>query len=284
MSGQQVTGRTREHAMEDARKVLNALDLTPERINEIKTLPIDRIMSAARQGSWNPVVDGGALPRDPFAPDAPPLSRDVPMVLGNTHDETRNLIGGGNAALFDLDWETLPAALTQSVRQFIGDYAPAQIVTAYRNFYPGYTASDIFFAATTAARSWKSMIIEADRRAVQAGPTYAYYVNWPSPADGGKWKSPHTIDIPLVFDNIAESNYTRDGGADLEKLAGAVSDALIAFARTGNPNTPTLPNWPRFNLEKRPTMIFDVPPRVEDDPRGQEREFFAKATYIQPGT
>jgi para-nitrobenzyl esterase len=31
-------------------------------------------------------------------------------------------------------------------------------------------------------------------------------------------------------------------------------------------------------------MIFDVPPRVEDDPRGAERRLFAPLVYAQPGT
>jgi para-nitrobenzyl esterase len=108
MSGQQVTGRTREHATADARKVLENLGLTPERVAEIKTVPLEKLQAAMRGGNWNPVVDGHALPRDPFAPDASPLSADIPMVLGNTHDETRNLIGGSNPALFALRWDAVP--------------------------------------------------------------------------------------------------------------------------------------------------------------------------------
>lgn len=282
MSGQQVTGRTREHANEDARKVLAALGLTKETIGQIKTLPVDKIQAVARLGNWNPVVDGGALPRDPFAPDAPPQSKDIPMVLGNTHDETRGLIGGGNAALFNLTWEALPGAIVQNVRQFIGDLPPEKIVAEYRATYPEYSPTDVFFAATTAARSWKSMIIEADRRAQQHGPTWAYYVNWPSPLDGGKWKAPHTIDIPLVFDNVEQDRYTK-GSADAQKVADAMSEALIAFARKGDPNCAAVPAWPRFT-EKRDTMLFDLPPRVEADPRGAERKLFAPAVYVQPGT
>ena len=63
-----------------------------------------------------------------------------------------------------------------------------------------------------------------------------------------------------------------------------MSDSLIAFARSGNPDTPALPAWPAYDLEKRATMIFDVPPRAENDPRGGERELFAPAEYVQPGT
>jgi para-nitrobenzyl esterase len=42
MSGQQLTGRTREHATADARVVLKNLELTPDRIGELKTLPAGR--------------------------------------------------------------------------------------------------------------------------------------------------------------------------------------------------------------------------------------------------
>ncbi|MDB6114801.1 MAG: hypothetical protein JWQ62_1746 [Lacunisphaera sp.] len=282
MSGQQVTGRTREHATADARAVLAALGLTPETINEIKTLPLEKIQAVANKGNWNPVVDGGVLPRDPFAPDAPPLSADVPMVLGNTHDETRGLIGGGNPALFDLTWETLPAAITTSVKQFIGDLAPATIVAKYREVYPAYSPADVFFAVTTASRSWKGMVQESERRARQHGPTWAYHISWPSPLDGGKWRAPHTIDLPMVFDNVAQSRYTQDA-AGAQAVADAMSDALLAFARTGNPATPALP-WPRFELEQRATMLFDTPVRVESDPRGAERKLFEPAIYNQPGT
>jgi para-nitrobenzyl esterase len=129
------------------------------------------------------------------------------------------------------------------------------------------------------------MVLESERRAQQEGaPTFVYYVNWPSPADGGKWKAPHMIDIPLVFDNVGESYYTASGGAGAQPLADRMSAALLAFARTGNPNTPALPPWPHFDVAKRPTMLFDVPPRVENDPRGAERRLFAPIVYAQPGT
>ena len=54
---------------------------------------------------YGPVTDGRSLPRDPFTPDAPLLSADIPVLMGNTHDETRLLIGGGDPSTFSLTWD-----------------------------------------------------------------------------------------------------------------------------------------------------------------------------------
>jgi len=285
MSGQQLTGRTRAHATATARDVLRKLGVEPGHLEALQTLPRDRLIAAMRGETWTPVVDGTVLPRDPFAPDASPLSADVPMVLGNTHDETTYLIGRGDPALFHLTWAELPEAIRQHVANFIGGLSPDAIVADYRGWYPADTPSDVFFAATTAARSWKGMELEAERRAAQGGAaTYVYYLYWRSPVDGGKWKAPHTLDIPLVFDNIASGAAQTGTGPDAQAMADLMSAALLALARTGNPGTPALPAWPRFNTSRRAAMIFDLPPRVEDDPRGAERRLFAPVTYVQPGT
>ena len=39
-------------------------------------------------------------------------------------------------------------------------------------------------------------------------------------------------------------------------LADKVSDAWIAFARTGDPNTPKLPHWPAYEAKDRATMVI----------------------------
>ena len=35
---------------------------------------------------------------------------------------------------------------------------------------------------------------------------------------------------------------------------------------------------------RRNTMMFDKTTRVQSDPRGEERRFFGRTPYIQPGT
>lgn len=287
MSGQQLTATTPEHASATAHAVLKSLELSPAALDTIldpAKISMERLVGAIRAGKYfGPVHDGRTLPHDPFSPEAPSLSANIPMILGNTHDETRLLIGASNPALFSLDWTALPAEL-EHYRQFLGNLSTKSIIADYRSWYPGYSPADVFFAVTTAFRSWHGMVIESERRARQNGPTWVYNFTWKSPVDVGKWGAPHTLDIPFAFDNLELAASMTGTSRDAQQLASIYADTLLHFAATGGPNHPGLPNWPRYDLTKRPTLLWDSPVRVENDPRGQERKLIAQAPYIQPGT
>jgi para-nitrobenzyl esterase len=295
MSGQQVTAAPHNLAAARTRDFLTRLGLqnTPAtKLREtLDALPLTALEDAARVSSaWLPVVDGRSLPRDPFDPDAPPLSSTIPMILGNTHDETRGLIGGAQPALFSLTWEQLPAALTKNIGTYLGPVTPETVISSYREWYPAYSPADVFFAAATAFRSWPGQIIEAERRAQSPARsrTWVYQMNFPSPVAGGRFGAPHTMDIPFFFDNLAVSPGMVGAGpeniAAAQPLATMMSGALIAYARTGDPNHPGMPHWPAYDTDHRPTMLWDQTPSVGNDPRGNERRLAATAHYRQPGT
>jgi para-nitrobenzyl esterase len=157
-------------------------------------------------------------------------------------------------------------------------------VQEYRRLYPQYSPSDLFFAATTASRSWRGAVEELEARARQGTATYAYQLDWPSPADGGRWGAFHGLDIPLVFGTLEAEGALTGNGVAAQSVSRAMADAFIAFARTGDPNYPGLPSWPTYRLEERATMIFDDPPRLAHDPRGAERRLFEKVPFVQQGT
>jgi para-nitrobenzyl esterase len=290
MSGQQVTASGPLNATTRARAFLDALRLPVARAEEVRTLPQEKLLEAMAatdpiigKGSlyFGPVLDERTLQRHPFYPDAPAISAQIPMIIGNTHDETRKLIGGSDPSAFTLDWAQLPDKLAANMRV---DITPETVVAAYRQLYPQYSASDVFFAATTAARSWRGAIIEVEARAAQGAPAYAYQLDWRSPLDGGKWGAPHTLDIPLAFDNIDKEGSLTGTSAEAQKVADQMSSAFIAFAKTGDPNTQAIPGWEPYQLPRRQTLLFDLQSRLADDPRGKERELFAGIPWIQQGT
>ena len=293
MSGQQVTAAGPRAADGRARLYIDALGLAPADAARLCTLPVDVLLQglAARDPSriedralyFGPVMEGVHLPRHPFWPDAPPQSAGIAMVVGNTRDETRAFLGGDPDS-FAIGWDTLPARLR--TQQYL-DIDPRLVIARYRELYPDYSPSDVFFAATTAGRSWRGAVETLEARARDGrGNTWAYQLDWyPRDVDPhGRLRAFHSLDIALVFDNIASSGSKTGVSPDAQRVADAMSDALLAFARSGDPRTGATDAWSPYSLDRRETMVFDAAPLLQQDPRGGERRLYAPAPFIQRGT
>lgn len=291
MSGQQVTASGPGNATLRATAFLKTLGLNPDAdgLAKVQTLPVDELVAALKTTDpvlgkggvyMGPVLDETILFRHPFWPDAPDQSRHIPMIIGNTHDETRAFLGG-DPKNFALSWEDLPAKMPPEYRV---DIDPYLVIDTYRKLYPDMTPSDVFFAATTAGRSWRGAVEEVEARARQGAPAFAYQFDWATPKDGGRLGAPHTIEIPLVFRNTHVPDAITTDSAEARQMAGLISDAFIAFARTGSPQTAAIPEWKGYTLEKRETMVWDLKPELALDPRGEERKLFSKVPFVQAGT
>lgn len=290
MSGQQVTASGPLNAARRTRALLAALKLKPEQAGQLATMPARQIVEALdtrdpldeTQGLYfGPVLDGLLLTRHPFWPDAPALSARMPMILGNTLDETRTLIGRREPEMFDLGWDALPGALARHMRC---DINPALVVETYSAAYPGRSPGDIFFAATTAARSWRGQVEEADARARQGAPTWVYRFDLPWTDDGGKWGAPHTADIGYAFGNLDRSGAMPGEAPAAQRVSDQLMHAFVSLARSGSPEHGRMPAWPQYRIPARDTMIFDTQTRAERDPRGIERALFAAVPFIQWGS
>ncbi|MDC7685135.1 carboxylesterase/lipase family protein [Asticcacaulis sp. BYS171W] len=293
MSGQHVTASAPLNATIRAEAYLKTLGLTPAQVGDLKTLPVDKLVAAL--GTQDPLVvrdkilfaatlDYKTLFRHPFYPDAPDETAQVPLIIGNTHDETAAFMRDLMIAN-DTTWETLPQRLA---KEMLVDMSPEYVIAHYRQWYPQMTPTDVLRAAATAGRSWRPHLIQAEARGAKNTPTWMYQLDFGSPVHGGRLGAYHGYDIGLIFDNVrvpeANCGTTPEEIAAAQTVADQMSTMLIQFARTGNPQTPGLPSWPRYELSRRSTMIFDTMSRIEDDPRAQERQLFATVPYTKPGT
>ena len=299
MSGQQIKGASIEIASERAHTVLEKLGAAGLNGKELEAklngASMEQIQQASRAVSadWLPVVDHVVLPRNPFDPDAPKLSASVPMMLGNVHDETMVSAPGGG----EIRWENAAAALDAAVHLYLGPVEAEEAVAEFRRIHPDYTPQQVCIAAATAFRAWPGQRIEAERRAAdpESQPrTWVYQMNF----TGANGRAMHTIDIPFMFDNVAfAKGQIGSAPEQLEAangLAAIMSQMLITYGRTGNPNgdgpagKPTqdgkLPYWPTYDLKSRATMMWERTPRVENDPRRAERRFAERSRYHQAGT
>jgi para-nitrobenzyl esterase len=289
MSGQHVTVMGPRNADRRARAFLDALGIPYDRIDLLRSAPAERLVEALELADpilqreritfWS-VLDARSTPAHPFYPTAPRLSAHIPMIIGNTHDETRAFLGGDDRN-HRLTWEELPSRLEP---EMVSDIDRDLVVRRYRELYPRYTPSEVFFAATTAGRSWRGHLIQAEERARIGAPAWMYQLDFPSPVEGGRLRAFHTLDIPLVFDNIAAEGSRTGTGPAAQAVADRMSGSFLALARTGDPNHPELPDWPKYELPERQTMVFDAQTRIVADPRREERELFATVPYLKPGT
>jgi para-nitrobenzyl esterase len=285
MSGQQVQASGPAHAWERTRAFMAALNVAD--VEALRTLPIERFVEGleARDpimgGScyFGPVLDMTNLPCHPFWPDAARQSLDIPMILGNVIEETRAFLDPRGPRLKGLDWANLPARMSAEVKV---DLEPTYVVAQYRAHHPDWTPEQIYFAATTAGRSWPGQVIEADARArAGADKTWVYCLTRRSPIDPLRGAA-HTDDIPYVFGtlDVTHSQWGRsysgtDAGAQATRAL--LQGAFVRLAKTGDAG------WEPYRLPTRATLLASEAPRVEDDPRGWERVMWGQGPYVQPG-
>jgi para-nitrobenzyl esterase len=263
MSGQQVQASGPAHAWARTQALMAHLKLQPGDVESLRSMPVERLMEGLDatdpvMGSgpvyFGPVLDMTNLPRHPFWPDAAPQSSGIPMILGNTHDETRAFLDPRGPRLAGLNWTNLPERMGREIKI---DLDPAWVVQQYRAHFPDWTAERIYYAATTAGRSWPGQVIEADARAAAgagagADATWVYQLDRPSPIDPLRGAA-HTDDIPYVFGTLdAQGSYSGTDAA-AQRLSETMMRAFTGLAKTGKPG---LPEWTPYRLPDRATMIF----------------------------
>lgn len=277
-SGAAVKVVDRDVAVRNAEQLLAKLGVDRKNVRALQQVPIEKIMAAyfavvkdnpsvdPSFGGFSPTVDGKILPQHPFHPGASPVSADAPVMIGCTRTEM-TLFSLNDPSAFSLN----DADMRRRVKDLLGDHA-ASMIDLYRKLNPGASLSDIYFLIASDYRYGAPTMIAAQRRAALGkGPVYLYYFTWETPVQGGRLKSPHTMEIPFAFDNVKISARMTGGGADAMALADKVSDAWIAFARTGDPNTPKLPHWPAYDAKDRATMVINNVSKVVNDPLREQR-------------
>jgi para-nitrobenzyl esterase len=277
-SGPGLRANRPETAGATAKSLLEELAIAPGDVKALQAASTEAIRQAAAQvvsrlpadqrlNGFSPVKDGTAIPGDPFHPAAPGLSADIPLLIGTNKDEaTLFMIGDPR---FGSHTEE---DLAKRARAQAGDKADA-LVALFRRLHPGNGPSHLISDVQTATGMWAGSITLAERKAAQkAAPVFMYQLTWETPVARGRLKSPHALEIPLVFDNVEKARNFVGRGDEPQVLADQMSSAWLAFARTGDPNADGIPAWPVYDAETRATMMFDLESAVANDPGAEVRE------------
>ena len=261
--------------------------LKAKSLDEMRQVPADKILALQADCQLGcggtirvgPIIDGYVLPKSPAEIFAAGEQNDVPLITGFTRDESASPL---KAAVTTADFQA-------KAKDLFGDHAEA-----FLKLYPVKTDAEVALAATEAGRDagmQQAARIHAQAQAKNGkAPAFVYmfgrkhpYVADPRIADQDPKTigAYHTSDVPYWFQNLDIYNWlrpTRDWTAWDRTLTGAMSDALIAFAKTGDPSTPTM-KWPKYDPAKEQLVEFGDQIRVV--PMNTKRLDFFKTVPAQ---
>ncbi len=179
-----------------------------------------------------------------------------------------------DAALGLTNFDLTEDGLKKMMEQRYGAKAE-ELLSMYRDRYPDKSPFLVQAEIVTDAGARRSAMLQAERKSeLGKAPAYMYLWAFASSGFGGKFGAVHGTDVSASFYNF------RDGvggtGSPREKaLWQRFASAWVSLAKTADPNNSKMPHWAPYEKEKRATMIFDNEIRLENDPRGEIRKFWA---------
>lgn len=266
-SGSMLNTMTSKWSRRIGAAVVRELGISPNRIDEIKKVPYDRLLAAGEKAiaqvrteaekegfnsfifGWAPTVDDNILPHQLGSHQACMLSKDIPLIIGTTlHEFTTSTYAPQMRKISEND-------ALEYLKGSYGDKA-GEFSSLFRKTYPDSRPVDLvdtdFLLRPTALEHGRLRARMSD-----AAPVYMYLFGWESPVMDGILRSTHCMEIPFVFNNAVTHATMTGGGQEAVELAGKMSKAWISFARTGNPSVEELPQWNPYTLEGEETMYFD---------------------------
>lgn len=201
-----------------------------------------------------PIVDGYFMPDQPSEIFARGDQHDVPIVVGFTRDEGFSAIGS--------------ATTLDQYRGFLSE-AYGDKAEELLRLYPAATDAEARRAARDVARdstlglsmyAWAKLQSEHSK-----APAYSYLFARVHPYTEGIMFADHnpatvgayhTADVPYWLQTLDSLNLFRETRTYTtydRKLSGLMSDAIVAFAKSGNPSTGSL-DWPTFAL-RSPQLV-----------------------------
>lgn len=248
-------------------------------LDRLRAASTDELLQAqvAAGFGFGSTVDGTVVTRSMDEAVARAAEGGVPLLIGSNADEGTLFlaIGGGDAGVFDVMTAGLPAAVAKGgdVERYrallteafpeedpAGDGGVARNLRIWNHFFRRPAVESAALATERGAGGW------------------LYRFELPSTAFGGALGANHAGEIAFTFDWLAGDGDTgwtfHDRSEAHRAVARAWSSAVARFVRTGDPNGPDLPEWPRYATDDRRVLIIDDPLRVEVDPDEADRKLW----------
>ena len=279
LSGNSISGADKASAEKLGEYILKEAGLKPAQIDKLQEMPWEEYYALANRASrrmaaetgmsagFRPVSDGIDLPLNFFDPNDPNVP-DIPMLYCTVFQESNP--NRTDASLEDI---TLDGVVEQLKSRY-GDNT-RQIVEAYAKTFPDCRPIEIW-ALLTGVRS--NVVRAANTKLQQKSPVYMAWFGWQPPLFDGRMRAFHCLDICFWLHTTDAMITHTGGGARPRALSDKMSDALLAFMRTGDPNCKSLPAWPKYTAETGEVMVLNDVCEVQNDPDRECRTLLEQLT------
>ena len=270
LSGNTIRGADKETAEALGAFILEEAGLKPSEIGKLQEMPWEEYYDLAQEasrkfrslrpssgrGGFSPVADGVDIPEGTLFDPADESLPNVPMLYCSVLQER-------NPNRDHPEWEDI--SLDGVVERLTPVYREKtqEIVEAYAKTFPQYRPIEIW-AMLVSPRT--NVVRAADTKYRQGAPVYMAWFQWQPPLFDGRLRAFHCLDICFWLHNTDLMVTHTGGGKRPRALSDKMSDALLAFMRTGNPNCKALPAWPQYTPEQGEVMILDDACKVLNDP------------------
>jgi para-nitrobenzyl esterase len=210
---------------------------------KLRAVPAEKIIGTVgyalgREGYAGPMIDGKLVPAD--TPDIY-LSGDnqrVPLIMGGNEEDTG----------------TAPGETDEEVYASFGPYAEKA-----KQIYTAAGAKDV---ATLKAMVGRDRTVLEPARFVnrvftaEGLPAYEFRFSYVAATLRSQWTGAHhASEVPYVF-NTLSGEYGEKVTAQDQQTAGLMVKYWINFIKTGDPNGPGLPEWPKYSAQADILMNF----------------------------
>lgn len=231
----------------------------------LRALPAAKLIDAARNmpvGWFSPVVDGHLVPQSVPQIYAAGKQAHVPLLLGWNRDERAGTLSKGMTVA---KWKAFAQEYYgQNANEFISSAFPVKSDTEAVLSADAYT-TDQFIAFGT--WQWAEAQLKTG-----GAPVYRYHFELPAPPSDmhpeGKYAF-HSDELEYVFGTLDTRGGTTWRPED-RKVSEEMMDYWTNFAKTGDPNGPGLPTWPRYDQRK---MLLHLNAVTAPGPDTQQAEF-----------
>jgi len=284
LSGSTIQAQDQENSQKLGEYVLKEAGLKPSEIDKLQDIPWkeyillanranqkymeDQGAGSGLRGGFSPVADGVNIPKGVFFSEENGTSSDVPMIICSTFHEWG--MARTNPELEHITADEAKEMLKERAgfRGGLGDKAP-EVYDAYARAFPDKKPIEIM---TMVASNRKGVVETATAKSKQPAPVYVAWFGWEPPLFNNRMRAFHCIDICFWFYNTDLMLTHTGGGARPRALSEKMSDALLQFMRTGDPNCTSMPEWPVFTVENGEVMILNDKCEVQNDPDREGRK------------